>query len=86
MDWVSLIQTLGLPTALLLLILLALGRAGVWAANNLVKPLVDKHIEFLDKAIEANDTIARSQAEITKALMTMNDRLDRLSKEAIAHA
>jgi hypothetical protein len=86
MDWVSLIHSLGLPTALLLLILMALGRAGVWAANNLMKPLVDKHIEFLDKAIEANDKIATSQAEITRALLTMNDRLDRLSKEAMAHA
>jgi hypothetical protein len=86
-DWLQLLQSLGLPTTLLAVILLALGRAGVWAGRNLLQPLVTKHIEFLDKAIKANDAIATnqvalaaSQAQITEALQNIHDRLDQLAK------
>jgi hypothetical protein len=86
-DWLQLLQSLGLPTTLLAVILLALGRAGVWAGRNLLQPLVTKHIEFLDKAIKANDAIAAnqvalaaSQAQITEALQNIHDRLDLIAK------
>ena len=89
--WWTVIQTVGLPTGLLLIILFTLYKGAVWAANNLIKPLVTKHIEFLDATIHSMKSIADGQqaiaenhrsmlefqAKITGALAKVNERLER---------
>jgi hypothetical protein len=84
MDWVQVAQTFGLPVVLLLLLLLALWRVLRWTGDNVVKPLVAKHLEFMDSAMKAMGTLAtnmeaqtRSLAQITGALSTVQARLDR---------
>lgn len=84
MEWVQVAQTFGLPVALLLILLAALWRILRWLAENVVLPLVRKHLEFLDKAMGAMDRVAANveaqtatSAKIAGALSTIQTRLDR---------
>jgi len=84
-DWVTLINTVGLPIALLIVILAVLWKAMVWMANHVAKPMVDKHIQFLDAVIKGVDQITRtqqalmqSQAEIAAVLGRINEHLQTL--------
>jgi hypothetical protein len=86
MDWQNLLQNLGLPVTLLFAVLLALWKALVWSGTNLIKPLADKHIEFLDRTISSMDRIAVNQekcvelqAQVSSLLEQISRRVDTLS-------
>ncbi len=66
--WISTINRLGLPTALLCIILFMLWQGGVWTANNVAMPIVKKQVEFIDSASKANEEMATITREIRDTL------------------
>jgi len=87
-DWQNLIQSLGLPAALLFMVLAALWKVSVWAGTNLIKPLCDKHIQFLDQTISSIDRIATNQercaelqAQVASLLGQHSALLDQLIRQ-----
>lgn len=86
MDWLRVAQNVGVPFAVLLMLLAWLSLALKWTATNVVLPLVRKALEYFDRSMGAMDRIAdanaaqtASLAQITGALATVNDRLNRLA-------
>jgi len=53
MDIIQLIQAVGVPVTLLLLVLIWLWRAGQYLAVQVVKPWTERHMAFIDR-IETN--------------------------------
>jgi hypothetical protein len=49
MDWVDGIKQLGFPVFIIVAGGFGLWRAMQWGAVNVIKPLVDRHIKFLDR-------------------------------------
>lgn len=49
MDAVQLIQSVGVPVGLLLILLVAMWRTLQWSAMNIIKPWTERHIAFLDR-------------------------------------
>ena len=66
--WISTINRLGLPTALLCVILFMLWQGGVWTADNVAMPIVKKQVEFIDAALKANEKMASITSEIRDTL------------------
>ena len=86
MEWLgTAIEKFGIPTGVLLVLLLFIWRAGVWIRDKIATPIVDKHLSLISK-IEANDdkqtaslaSLAESnkrQTEILGQLACLNGRL-----------
>ena len=82
MDFAKIATDFGLVAALLVAILLALYRMGKWLGTNVVKPLADRHLVFLERIekvqIEQSLTlqaIARNQERQTEI---QRDEVDQL--------
>ncbi len=49
MDWVDIVKQLGLPVCIIMAGGFGLWRTLQWGAANIIKPLIDRHIKFLDR-------------------------------------
>jgi hypothetical protein len=49
MDWMEIVKQLGLPVCIIMAGGFGLWRTVQWGAANIVKPLIDRHIKFLDR-------------------------------------
>src|SRR5262245_32583467 len=65
MDVKDLLQNFGFPVALLAVIFIALSRASVWFGKEIVKPLADRHVKFLDE-------LSAGMANQSQAMQTMS--------------
>ena len=72
MDFTKIAADFGITAALLLMLVYALYRMGTWLAKNVVKPLADRHMVFIEKIekvqVEQSATlqeIARTQEKQT---------------------
>ena len=63
---IDLMKGVGLPAALLYLII-----------KQIVIPVTNKHIEFVDRAVAHMDSLTDNQVQITRALEKMGDKVDR---------
>ena len=62
--WVVVINRLGLPTALLCVLLFMLWRGGVWVADNVVVPIVAKQIAYIESASQVSRDVVEMTAQI----------------------
>lgn len=76
MDTLDLVKTLGVPTALLLLLAIAIWRSLQWLAANVVKPMVERHVIFLTK-VEESLTLMASSLEQTRQAIELLGRSQR---------
>ena len=77
-DWAEIFAKLGLPTGMLLIVVLALWKTGRWSAANVVTPVVNGHLEWLKKS-ELRD---ERQTELLAKLV---DESSRVREMASAH-
>lgn len=52
-EWVSLLQTFGLATMIILFMGVCIWKGGGWAGENVVKPIVERYIRLIDSLIVA---------------------------------
>ena len=62
--WVVVINRLGLPTALLCVLLFMLWRGGVWIADNVFVPIVAKQIAYIESASQVGQDVVEMTAQI----------------------
>ena len=58
MTWIDFAERLGLPAGLLMVVLAAAGRACSWIGTEVVVPLRDRHLAFLDRTEQLLEVIA----------------------------
>ena len=86
MEWLgSAIEKFGIPTGVLLVLLVFIWRVGVWFRDKVATPLVENHISLIrklevndDKKTVALDSLAHSQekqTEIMEQIHCVNGRL-----------
>lgn len=61
--WLQIAQTLGIPVACLVALSLAVWAVLKWLAINVLKPLADRHVKFLDSVEERLGELADGQKE-----------------------
>lgn len=99
--WIAAVKQLGLPTILLMLIGFGTYNASVWLGQNVLKPLTERQIEFInqvDKSVEKitiiiedhqknNGLIARELEAINNGIKSLNEKSDRqnTSLDSIKH-
>jgi len=79
--WITTINRLGLPTALLCVILFMLWRGGVWVADHVAIPIVSKQIEFINSASKTNEEMAKMTAEIRDTMKQQQLHGDNATRE-----
>lgn len=62
---VDLITKLGLPLALLIVLLYGIWRAALWARDNILMPLTNGHLTFLHKVDETQQKQQQSLEKLT---------------------
>ena len=86
-DVATFLRDFGLPVTLLLALLYMLWRAGSWAGVNVLKPITDKHVEFVDKLAESQKQLSDTQerqAETLDAIAKTQEQQVRLGQENAA--
>ena len=73
---IQFIQTFGLPTALLLLIVLATWRMGSWIASNVMLPLTMRTVTFLDRIEAAVQHQSETLVSISTAVQPLKDAIE----------
>ena len=71
MDWLTIVQNVGVPAAVMAAGGMALWRIVVWAGNEVVIPLRDRHVKFLD-SLQAN---LETQAATTSQIVATQQEL-----------
>ena len=73
MDWTTTLEKIGLPGFILIILLMGLWKSLAWAGSNILLPLTEKHILFLDK-LEKNfdqiDTAIQKIADCQQRMVT----------------
>ena len=67
-NWKWIAEKLGIPTMFLLLICFALYTSVSWTVQNVAKPVVEKHLEFLETEQNSMRTIADSSSKQTTSV------------------
>lgn len=85
----NLIKSLGVPTALSIAIVFSIWRAMGWLADNILKPLTDRQLKFMDdleascqKRSVAIEAVARAVEAIRVSVATQEHTLQRLLNNA----
>lgn len=86
MDWTTTLEKIGLPGFILLLLLVGLWKSFVWASSNILLPLTERHISFLDKLEKNFDQIDTAIQKIAECQQRMVTKIVCLNpKENILH-
>lgn len=72
MGWAEVAERLGLPAALLMVVLAAAGRACAWVGREVVVPLRDRHLAFLDRT----ERLLAGQERSLGRLVELTERID----------
>jgi hypothetical protein len=67
-DVVRLIDRLGIATAILCFIAWCLVRASTWLGPEVIKPVVNAHVNFLDRTAESAEKSVEAQKNTAKAI------------------
>lgn len=82
------IKSLGVPSAILVVITLAMWKAGSWTGDNILTPLVQRQIKFMDELGNAQqsqtrtlEAVADSLNEIQKTTQAQQRLLERITND-----
>jgi hypothetical protein len=73
MTWIDFAERLGLPAGLLMVVLAAAGRACSWIGTEVVVPLRDRHLAFLDRT----EQLLEGQEQSLGRLVELTERIDK---------
>ncbi len=73
MTWIDIAERLGLPAGLLMVVLAAAGRACTWIGSEVVVPLRDRHLAFLDRT----EQLLEGQEQSLGRLVELTERIDK---------
>jgi hypothetical protein len=73
MTWIDIAERLGLPAGLLMVVLAAAGRACSWIGTEVVVPLRDRHLAFLDRT----EQLLEGQEQSLGRLVELTERIDK---------
>jgi hypothetical protein len=73
MTWIDIAERLGLPAGLLMVVLAAAGRACSWIGSEVVVPLRDRHLAFLDRT----EQLLEGQEQSLGRLVELTERIDK---------
>jgi len=73
MTWIDFAERLGLPAALLMVVLAAAGRACSWIGTEVVVPLRYRHLAFLDRT----EQLLEGQEQSLGRLVELTERIDK---------
>ena len=73
MTWIDIAERLGLPAGLLMVVLAAAGRACSWIGTEVVVPLRDRHLAFLDRT----EQLLEGQEQSLGRLAELTERIDK---------
>jgi hypothetical protein len=90
MDWTQMAAQFGLPVALLAALVWGLWQAAVWSAENVVRPIVAAHQQYL-KATQAQGTriatdLAEAQEHASEQAQTISDSLEVIKQTNVQSA
>ena len=80
--WIESIKTLGLPTVLLVTVLIMLWRAGKYISTDVIKPMLESHLQFVKESTETleqiqtngRDALIRIDNNTTETLRILKDK------------
>ena len=70
--WVNLLQTFGVAVVCLIALALAIWRVLRWSGENVVKPIVAKHIESMTKMDVAVDSLTATTSKLAEKIEQMS--------------
>lgn len=86
MDWVSVATNLGIPAVCLLALGAGVWKVMTWLGQNIVKPVADRHVKFLDDLSTAIATQTQAQtsmgtqlSEIVATQSTISQQNERIA-------
>jgi hypothetical protein len=79
-EWTELVKGVGVSAAFAIGLALALWRSVVWIASNLVKPMIDRHIKFLDNLDASMEKMCETLQGISDRQDSHENKLDELSR------
>lgn len=81
MDWISLAQNLGIPVTCLAALAFAVWKSLVWLGMNVVKPVADRHIKFLDAVETAINGMVRSITALGGRMDNLENKLETIHQD-----
>lgn len=81
MDWISLLQTFGLPVVCLFALATAVWRALIFLGANILKPLADRHIAFIDKLQEVIESQHSETTRLVRQHESVATRIETIAKK-----
>jgi hypothetical protein len=78
-DYVQLVQQFGIMGALLVSVLVAIYRMGKWLAANVVKPLADRHLVFIERI----EKVQVEQSATLQSIAKTQERLTEMKRDEI---
>lgn len=78
MDWLQIMQTLGVPVGILMAFAFAVWQGLRWAAKYIAEPIVKRHVEFLGKVETALEQQTRTLLAVLDVQRTQEDELKKL--------
>lgn len=82
--WLSIVSRLGVPSALLGVMMYLIYVGGMWVGQNIVKPLADRQIKFIDEVDESVRLIATTVKEHESASTVIAGELKKLNEKTEA--
>ncbi len=70
-NWVEIIEKLGLPVGMLAFVSYSLWKATAWLGVNILAPLKDRHLQFLDSLQITLKILAEGQTALAKEMETI---------------
>ena len=86
MDFLTVAQVLGIPTACLVALAVAVWAVLKWCAKYILKPAVDKHLKLVDQLTVKLSIQAGSVERLTMSLEDMSKRVREVHDKVIIHA
>lgn len=85
MNWTDLVEKMGLPGVLLGVLIYGLWKSCGWIAQNILVPLTNRHMFFLEKLERNFDQIDSAISKIADAQHKMSTKIVCLNKEPMHH-
>lgn len=78
MDFVTIAQTLGIPVTCMVAMGTAIWAVLKWTATNVVKPVTERHLLFMDKVDVAMDKLMDNSDKLSARLDQMDGRISEI--------
>ncbi len=68
MDFVTIAERIGIPTAILVIFAFAVWRVLKWMGTTVIKPMADSHIAFVNETTQTNKVNSQTLERLTQIL------------------